>query len=70
MEKKDLDQAKRFILNGIRKAESEKFEKLKIELTKENEQKLREMYQFIERNIPFEKFINIWITNQLFTLGF
>ena len=46
------------------------FEKLKIELSENNERIFREIYQFIKRNITFEKFINNWIEQELHMNGF
>ena len=46
------------------------FEKLKIELTENNERIFREMYQFISRQTSLETFINRWIANKLYMSGF
>lgn len=48
---------------------AKKFQKLKIELTKGNERKLREIYQYT-KNITFEKFINNYLKDKLFRDGF
>lgn len=47
---------------------AKKFEKLKIELTKENEEKFRELHQFTDID-SFEEFINRWIAGALFNAG-
>ncbi len=47
---------------------AKKFEKLKIELTEENERKFRELHQFSEI-VSFEEFINIWIAGALYASG-
>jgi hypothetical protein len=44
---------------------TKKFEKLKIELSENNERIFREAYQFIERNYSFEEFVNDWIADEL-----
>ena len=48
---------------------AKKFEKLKIELTEGNERRLREVYQFVKRDISFGKFINNYIKDKLFWDG-
>ena len=49
---------------------AKKFEKLKIELTEKNERILREIHQFIVKDISFEKYVNNYITDKLFWDGF
>lgn len=46
------------------------YEKLKIELSEENERKLREIYQFDLVDGSFEVFVNKWISNELYFSGF
>lgn len=47
-----------------------KYRKIKIKLTKKNEQKFREIYQFLKRDYSFEVFVNDWIADELYMNGF
>ena len=46
-----------------------KFQKLKIELTEENERKLREIHQYT-KDIFFEEFVNNYLKDKLLKDGF
>ena len=52
------------------KSMAKKFEKLKIELTENNERILREIHQFCPTEYSFEQFVNSWIENELYNKGF